>query len=208
MGVAKKGKYGKMGLLSGEGNAKEEKAVRKGLRRERLWERKRGERDLKDFTKAVLYTYPILGDLEEAYGAHIKNKAVLSYKYFAPCEGLVEYIASEVEKREKLMWLQRIMDGVVDKLDETERTLLHLRYFRKRKDLKTENVKRGKWSESTYFRMQKRLIQRVENMLKRAGLTEQVFDEWFAPMQAFRYVCAYLQKGREGLNQTEKRLFH
>lgn len=155
----------------------------------------------------MLYAYPILRELEEAYGAHIKNKAVLSYKYFAPCEGLVEYIASEVTKRDKLMWLESVLNGVVDKLDETERALLRLRYFRKRKDLPTENVKNKKWSESTYFRMQNRLVKRVENLLKREGLTEQVFDEWFAPMQAFRYVCAYLQKGKDGLNQTEKQLF-
>ena len=184
------------------------KGGEKKLTKNELWERKRGERELKDFTKAVLYTYPILRDLEDAYGTHIKNKAVLSYKYFAPCEGLVEYIAQEVARREKLVWLENVLDGVVDKLSDTERALLQLRYFKKRKSMQAENGKGKKWSESTYFRMQNRLIKRIENMLKRAGLTEQVFDEWFAPMQAFRTVCAYLQRNKEGLNQTEKLLFN
>ncbi len=151
---------------------------------------------MKNYTKAVLYAYPILGDLERAYGEHIKNKAVLSYRHVAPCEGLVEYIAEQIGKKDKLTWLEGVLDGVVERLGETERALLQMRYFGKKGKAESEEAcKRiSAWSESTYFRRQRSLEKRVESMLKSAGLTEQVFDEWFAPMQAFRYVCGYLQR--------------
>lgn len=157
----------------------------------------------------MLYAYPMLKDLENAYEDHIKNKAVLSYKYVAPCEGLVEYITSEIQKKNRLAWLENLLNGVMDKLNETERALLEMRYFCKRRFGKEEcaRAKIESWSESTYFRMQNRLEKRLEHLLKREGLTEQVFDEWFAPMQAFRYVCGYLQKKERVMTERERQLF-
>ena len=169
--------------------------------------KKRGDEKLTDYTKAVLYAYPMIKDLESACEEHIKNKAILSYKYLAPCEGLVEYLTEEIAKKEKLMWLENILNGAVDKLNDTEKLLLEIRYFGKKKGKGNVVENSESWSESTYFRMQKRLEKRIENLLKREGLTQQVFDEWFAPMQAFQYVHACMQRKKEDFNQAEKRWF-
>ena len=161
------------------------------------------------YTKAVLYTYPILKDLEDAYAEHIKSKAILSYKYFAPCEGLVEYLSEEICRKERLEWLEQLLNGIMDKLTDTERLLLQIRYFGKKRrgNIAGKNAIGKPWSESTYFRMQNRLEKRIESMLKKAGLTQQVFDEWFAPMQAFQYVSACLQRKADRLNNVEKDWF-
>ena len=197
-----------MVLLSG-GQTQKEKGgeKRRGRAEIKVYEGKRGEGSLKQFTKAVLYVYPSIGEMEKAYAEHIRNKAILSYKNMYATEGLVRYVAGQICRREKLLWLNEILQSVVDGLDETDKALLQIRYFGK----KRKNTQKGgafgdiaKWSASKYFRMQRKLEQRVEQRLIHNGLTEQVFDEWFAPMEIFRRICAYLQTGGDSLNSREK----
>ena len=145
--------------------------------------------------------------MEKSYAEHICNKAVLSYKSTQSTEGLVRYVVKQICRREKLLWLEEILKSVVDGLDETDKALLQIRYFGK----KRKNAQKGGafediagWSASKYFRRQNKLEQRIERMLIRCGLTEQVFDEWFAPMEIFRLISTYLQADRDVLNNREK----
>ncbi len=149
-------------------------------------------------------------EVTNAYEEHIQNKAILSYRYVAPCEGLVAYIAEEICRKDKLVWLRGVLDTVVQGLSETERALLEMRYFgKKRKTSANGACKRVEgWSESTYFRRQRRLEKRLEGLLKNAGMTEQVFDEWFAPMSVFKEVCKGLQRRADALTARERELLH
>ena len=75
---------------------------------------------MENCVKAILYTYPKLKALEEDYGQHIENKAVLSHRYHGdPCE-LAEYIAGEILKKQRLAWLKSQLDSLFDKLSEEE----------------------------------------------------------------------------------------
>lgn len=145
--------------------------------------------------------------MEKTYAEHIRNKAILSYKNTQSTEGLVRYVTKQICLREKLLWLDALVKGVVNDLDETDKALLQIRYFGK----KRKNIKKGgvftdiaTWSASKYFRRQNKLEQRIQERLVRCGLTEQVFDEWFAPMEIFRMVFTYLQEDKDALNNREK----
>ena len=75
---------------------------------------------MENCVKAILYTYPKLKAMEEDYGQHIENKAVLSYRYRGdPCE-LAEYIAGEILKKRRLAWLKNKLDCLFDQLSEEE----------------------------------------------------------------------------------------
>ena len=158
---------------------------------------------MKEFTKAVLYAYPTIDEMKKAYAEHIRNKAILSHRHFGPAGDLIGYVVGQIGKRDKLVWLESVLNEVMAKLNDTERALLRMRYFRKRKAQDGAAGTIAKWSESTYFRMQKKLERRVESMLIAKGLTEQVFDEWFADMEIFRYIAKRLQAKKEGLNAYE-----
>lgn len=191
-----------MGVLSSESKKQktkggEKRAVENGIR---IWDGKRGEGVLKGFTKAVLYVYPTIEEMKKAYAEHIQNKAELSYKHFGPAEGLVEYVARQVCKRDKLVWLKQTVAEVLDELSDVERALVERRYFYNKKGTERALGEIDAWSESTYFRRQKKLETRIESRLICKGLTEQVFDEWFAPMEIFRCALRYLQKKEDVQN--------
>ena len=173
----------------------------------RDYDGKRGEGILKQFTKAVLYVYPLIKEMEQSYAEHIRNKAILSYKNTQSTEGLVRYVSKQICRRDKLLWLEDVLNGVMGGLGDIDKALLQIRYFGKnRKNAQTDGAFKeiASWSASKYFREQNKLEKRIENLLIRSGLTEQVFDEWFAPMQIFRLINQYLQVGRDAYNKREK----
>lgn len=150
----------------------------------------------------------------EEYGVHISNRALLSYKSAKPTEELVEYIAKEIICKQRLEWLTKFLEGVMDKLDETEKTLLHIRYFsasrnRKNYGAQKENAEIfsgiAAWSDSTYFRRQSRLAEKFETMLKSAGLSEEIFEKDFAFIDIFQCVRRFLAQGGDNrLRQKER----
>lgn len=193
-----------MGVLSSESKKQktkggEKRAVENG---KQIWNEKRGEGVLKGFTKAVLYVYPTIEEINKAYAEHIRNKAELSYKHFGPAEGLIEYVARQVCKRDKLVWLKQTVRETLDELSDVERALVERRYFCNKKGTVCALDEIDAWSESTYFRRQKKLEGRIEHRLICKGLTEQVFDEWFAPMEIFRCALRYLQKKEESQSRV------
>ena len=141
--------------------------------------------------------YPTIEEIKKAYAEQIRNKATLSYKHYGPAEGLIEYVARQVCKRDKLVWLKQTVGEVLDELTDVERAMVERRYFGKRHSENHDLDEIASWSESTYFRRQRKLETRLERMLICKGLTEQVFDEWFAPMEIFRCAIRYLQKSEE-----------
>lgn len=165
---------------------------------------------LENYTKAVLYTYPLLLTVRRDYEEHIKNKALLSYESRMTTENLMEYIAEEILCKEKLEWLKTLVEGVLDRLSDVERTLLAIRYFGKTKKvrqfLRLKAEKGGKESERKYFRKQQRLLQKVAAMLCQAGLTKEVYERDFAPMEIFSKVDRFLGAGKgEEISLEERR---
>lgn len=170
-----------------------------------------------NYTKVVLYAYPLLQTVGQDYAEHIKNKAILSYKSMAPAEETVTYLAEEIIRKEKLEWLKNTVESVLDKLTDVERTLVAIRYFGKpqkarlfvrvkSKSQDTESLTRqGMWSERGYFRKQQRLSEKVGAMLKTAGLSEEVYQRDFAAMEMFSKIHRFINEGKDRKISADER---
>ena len=161
---------------------------------------------LEEFVKAVLYAFPLLEEMDEEYQAHIRNKAVLSYKSQMPTEELAEYIVKEIIEKQRMQWLRKTIGDVLDRLNDLEKTLIAVRYFgkkRKWKDCSQIAVFDG-WSESKYFRAQQRLGEKVAVMVKNAGVTQVLFERWFLPSELFTCIHKYLMRVEQKGLKREK----
>ena len=148
--------------------------------------------------KAVLYAYPFLDTVREDYGIHIKNKAILSYRRNEPAEVVAEKIVEEIFEKRHLEWLKGKVEEALDKLSQTERLLVKIRYFRKnKKEQRTDEVLE-KWSERTYFRMQEKLYEKLKRIFERMGFTMEVFKRNFENMEIFQKIDKFLQKEENG----------
>ncbi len=154
----------------------------------------------------MLYAYPLLKTVGQDYEQHIRNKALLSYDGKWNTVRLAEYLAEEILRKERLEWLKGVIDKVLDKLSETERALVALRYFgkrRKKRPCADGGTAQGQtncipaWSDRTYFRMQRKLSQKVGAMLTAAGLTERVFERELAPIEMIAKIHRFVQEGRD-----------
>jgi hypothetical protein len=150
---------------------------------------------LEKFVKAVLYAYPLLETVEKDYDEHIYNKAILSYKSERSAEVLAEYILGEIVEKNRLVWLKALVQRVLNGLSETERAFISAKYFRKQ-NAGLENKKNGESevSESTYFRLQQRLGNKVGERFVANGLSKEVFDSDFSQMTIFKELLARLSK--------------
>ena len=169
---------------------------------------------MEKYTKAVLYVYPLLVTVGKDYEEHIRNKALLSYDTRIDAESLIEYIASEIIRKERLEWLKSIVEEVLEKLSDTERALIAIRYFGKSRKLcrftktKTDEqgiLKKESWSERTYFRQQQRLGLKLSAMLKAAGLTEELYQNWFSDMELFKKIEKFIMKKERQFNRPIRR---
>ena len=157
---------------------------------------------MEKYMKAVLYAYPLLKTVEEDYAEHIRNKALLSYNSRLTTQELAEYLAEEILHKNRLSWLKAVVEQTLARLSETERTLLEIRYFGKKRKLRfysneqTENNGEAcfVWSERKYFRMQQKVGEKVSAMLKVAGVTKPVFERELAEIDIFRKVLRYIER--------------
>ncbi len=168
---------------------------------------------MKNYAKVVLYAYPMLQKIGEEYSVHISNRALLSYRSKQSAEELVEYLAREIICKQRLEWLKGFLDGVLDKLDETEKTLLSIRYFspskNRRQAAAQENAeifeKISAWSDSTYYRRQNKVAEKVETLLQSDGLSEELFERDFAFIDLIRCVVRFVERGGERALRKKER---
>ena len=173
---------------------------------------------MEDYVKAVLYAYPLLKNMGREYDEYIRNKALLSYRSAAPTWHLAETIAEQIVEKQRLEWLKERVERVFARLDERERTLLAVRYFRgggradgltikKTSDGTDEKVRAeiAAWSERKYFRQQSRLADKVGAMLCGMGITKETFEREYAPLDTFRKIYKYVQAGKDGVTLGRER---
>ena len=144
--------------------------------------------------------------MEKDYQEHIKNKAVLSYKSNLTAEKLAEYLAHEILEKQRFVWLKERVREALDKLDGLEKTMVAIRYFgKKRKEKLPKDTMLGKWGERKYFREQERLGEKLGGLLAAAGVTREIFEEWFLPTELFATVHKYFQKRTQGMTSRERK---
>lgn len=157
-----------------------------------------------NFERAVLYAYPLLKNVEEDYQAHISNMAILSYRKDVTAEKWAERIAEEIICKRKLLWIKGVVERCLQKLTERERFLIAVRYFGKRKKT-TDCVGGTGFSESTYFRQQKRVIKKMRSLFWGEGLSSSVFVTEYKNMELFEKIARFLERGGEHRLEMKER---
>lgn len=160
---------------------------------------------VKNYVKAVLYGYPLLETVSEDYQAHIENKAALSVRTDKSALELAVDLAREVCEKHDFEWLKACVESALDMLTDVEKTLIAVRYFGKRRKIKKTLPQKSElpkteiaaWSERKYFRFQKRLFEKVSAILKRLGLTEEVFQAKFAKTDIFEKIYRFVCEGKD-----------
>ena len=144
-----------------------------------------------NYVKAVLYAYPSLGKMEEAYKIHIRNMAVLSYREDIPAVAMAGKIVGEIAQKSKLVWLKALVERSVRRLSEEEReTIVRVfRWDRKKKTQSADGELRKK-----YRRLSKKLLDKLGKNLENEGLSCEVFERYFSSMELFRYIDEKLNR--------------
>ena len=150
---------------------------------------------MENYLKTVLYAYPLLKTVGNDYAEHIRNKAVLSYNSPRTTENLAEYLAEEILRKNNLLWLKGAIEGVLKRLDDTERALIEMRYFGKKK-IPLHKEGEQPWSERKYFRRQQRVGEKVGGMLTVAGVTREFFETRLQGVELIRKVQRFVEKAR------------
>lgn len=151
-----------------------------------------------EYLMAALYVYPSIGRMERDYSDHIKNRAVLSYRYSGATEALCEKIARDIGEKERLKELKERLDAVLGGLTEEEKFLLELRYFGRRERLTAYAAEKDKYlcSKRQYYRKQDRLLLKIGGLLAAEGMCKEAFSERYGECEFFAAVCRALEEGR------------
>ncbi len=152
---------------------------------------------MENYIKAVLYGYPMLTTIGTEYAEHIRNRAILSYRSSRSAEELAEYLAEEILRKNRLERLKTTVESVLSRLSERELALIEMRYFGKRKRAASLFVFGKNGLPKGYFRMQRRLGEKVDGMLRAAGVTEKRFLEEYAPLEEFRRIWRFVLRNSE-----------
>ena len=143
--------------------------------------------------KTVLYAYPLLKTVGEDYAEHIRNKVVLSYNSTRLTEDLAEYLAEEIFRKNNLLWLRSVIEGALEKLNETERALVGAKYFGKKKIPLCKDGEQA-WSERTYFRQQEKVSNKLAGLLTVAGVTKEFFDAKLQGVELIGKIHRHVEK--------------
>ena len=174
---------------------------------------------MENCVKAILYCYPRLGGIEEGYMEHIRNKAVLSSDGRDPAQKLAEYIAMEILQKAKIRELIDLTASVMSDLSTEEKLLLNVRYFGKLDRVKRafaakyagiadDNMRTVRyWSESTYFRKQKKLLTKLTCRFHALGLTKEKFLQEYSGLDGIGAIYTYIELGKDLCIEKKEQAF-
>ena len=183
------GKYGRLITMKDEITENEDK---KGAR----------EKDSDAYIKTALYVYPALRAAAREVSEHIQRKACLSYVSRTSCENLATYLIGQIGVKEKLEELRKTLGEILDKLSDTERFLLYVRYFGNKKKFLSafsdEAIRKICGSRRSYYRRQERLVRKIGEGLRSRGMTADCFYREYGTIDLIRNVDKALAAGRRG----------
>lgn len=149
---------------------------------------------MKDITKVFLYAYPQLAGLIDAAETETFHGAVLSFA--DPCGAVraAEKIAARAKLACSLKCLKSDLDAAVEGTTEEERFLLSYKYFR---GGKRDAFRLLPFSERTYFRKQRALLERFAAELSSAGWSRERFLREFGRYAPFVRLLRAILEGKE-----------
>lgn len=142
---------------------------------------------MENYVKAVLYAYPTLEKMEQAYTVHIRNMAVLSYRQDLPAVAMAGKIVGQILQKRKLAWLKALVEKSVRRLSDEEKEIV-ARSFRWKKQSGDNTTK------TKYRRLSKKLLDKLGKCMENAGLTYNAFQEEFATMELFQHIQSRLKR--------------
>ena len=158
---------------------------------------------MKDYQKAMLLVYPKIGRLIADLGQLAEAKAYASYSGREATETWVARNLSYLHARDCFAVLKDLVDGVLARLSREERYLLEYKYFRRRKVLEGEFADmQCAFSARTYYRRQRRLAAKLNNLFLLSGADRAWFDSLYADIA---YMRALVDGVRTGEAMTDKR---
>ena len=158
-----------------------------------------------NYIRTVLYAYPQLQGIENGYKDHISNQAILSHDSRVATEKLMIYLMDEIQRKEKVAELKKIVKKATENLSLEEKLLLDTRYFGKADAVKRifaavkagiaqgEYTKVKPWTKRTYFRRQDKLLKKIAQRLTALGFTEKVFLDEYAQLDGVAEIYRYLE---------------
>ncbi len=160
------------------------------------------EKDSDAYIKTALYVYPALRAAAREVSEHIQRKACLSYVSRTSCENLATYLIGQIGVKEKLEELRKTLGEILDKLSDTERFLLYVRYFGNKKKFLSafsdEAIRKICGSRRSYYRRQERLVRKIGEGLRSRGMTADCFYREYGTIDLIRNVDKALAAGRRG----------
>lgn len=164
---------------------------------------------MENYVKEILFGYPLLKTVGRDYEIHIRNKAILSHACAA--EPLAEYLAGEIISMHNLEALKGTVENILGKLSAEERTLVEIRYFGKRKKIRSFLKRRADkesgacWSEAKYFRRQRAVGEKIAAMMHFAGVTKEKYLSEFAGTDIFKKIHVFVEAGKDKVIAADER---
>lgn len=129
---------------------------------------------MKNYEKALLYAYPALEEIIDAYDAVFLKRALSSYSSGRPAIEEAEALIGKIAEKDLYILIKLRLDRVLESFSSFERKHFSYKYFR---DLPASAFGDFDVTSRSYFRRQHKLLQKFVRALDRAGLTEAWFDE-------------------------------
>ncbi len=179
------------------------KNFQKKKRREMI--EKEGQ-EVKDYQKVLLLVWPKLGKLTENIGQYAQAKAISSFNGKETAESCVQKILDYLYIRDCFTVLKGQMEEILAHLSREEMYLLEYKYFRRKKVLEGEYSDLCcDYCERTYYRRQRRLGEKLNNLFLVHGMDESWFERTY---QGVPYMAGLLERVRRAgeLSLVDKRL--
>ena len=167
---------------------------------------------MKSYVQALLYVYPKLKTIERDLETHIRNKALLSYRFSGSADELCERLIGDIEEKKRVEDLERVLESIIGGLTTEERFLLEFKYFGRQRRLSEYWDELGKrfGSERQYYRRQERLLNKLCSIFERLGLTEENFQKNYGEFKWLTAIWRRLESGKTvtGIERSSRKMLN
>lgn len=129
---------------------------------------------MKNYEKALLYAYPALEEIIDAYDAIFLKHALNSFSSGRSAMEEAEALIGKIAEKDLYVFIKLRLDRVLESFSPFEKKHFSYKYFR---DLPPSAFDGFDVASRSYFRRQQRLLQKFARVLNREGLTEAWFDD-------------------------------
>ena len=135
------------------------------------------------YVKSILYTYSVIEDLCAQMDDLVLRRAISSMQNFSPAEEQCQKIIDLTEQKKTLIYLCKVLEEVLDTLNDDEKDLLDYKYFKKKPK---SYYKDFDYLSRAYFRRQQVLCDKVSTRFENRGLDDEFIKKNCLDIRFFR----------------------